>query len=1717
MRRRNEAPRMEIAVDTTVLERSRAKRTKFADRQAAVLAGVGATAMELRRRLFNRRHLKYGGKPGDLPLVQEAKSESLNIRLAIIDQEARSRALDSEFQSHTKLEQSFRRLQDTLQTSATDVRGKQAKLKELEQRLRLLQTTTHDPLTPIQAIEAATKVAFELNEHKAAYLPTFICRVCARVCATDALLRLHEPYCKGLVFREDAFDVTAYKRCHLCYRYVLPAAVDDHAQACTAAMDRKQRLLQRPEYDVAGCVPEPPTQLRVVAVTSHSIELAWAAPVFTGGLGVFEYELRVSKVVQEKFQRLQHRQHEHTLVALPPVQTSRWVDRVPLAACCIVVQGLSAKTTYGDIAIRAKTENGFGGYSMPIDLVTTLEPTPPSVPLFFTLGLVTMTSITLSWMSPMDLGGGVVDEFVILYTTLVQVHVDGADALDMSQSEEREFTLKYALPMVEWSPHEAYATNNMLYSYTIEALQPGKLYSNLRVYAVTSDGLCSPETLALEPVRTLVAGKEFKLIAELQEAINSRATYIDSSFYNGFPQRYERLYYLRLLAKTIKAHHPALADRVDAMLPLDGDSDSDSDSEADEDTPPSTPAMPVVEEERPKTAAEMVADAAAKRLETQKTRRKQFQYRLHQLRHHLDVLAHNIDWADDRTTVLLSLIAAAEQRILDKQAELERAKAFRGPSMDSIVMHGGLQHFKTKELVQALEEELDIEHFYISDTKEELRHIEDQKNADIRSLASKQAQLSARQVALEKFETDCELDAFVAERGAKVLLRLQSQSLAYVFDNWTRFVTQRKASRAVVAKVVARLEQSLLRPAWRSWIVFWEFEANKQVAPDGVVSLGGLGLKAVHVNRVLMQQDCYAALHACRDVASNLVDAGRTNDERAAKARNVFEKERKKLAQAASIPQSISTLWTQGATQLDIGDYEPALFTYEKLVDALPNDADRFNQTQLANALNHIGRVAFLLKRYEKAMIAFERAVGICDRIGDPKETAFAMRGLADCHLVSRGFKPALQLYMKACSAAEDVSDVPTQIAAHHGIAACYRAWDDTLLANEAATKARALERCIDDKVDHIEHALDALKAKLITVSAKVAATFQLERVGAIVPKLRAERLQCKITILEEEKVLSALTSLVESKAALLAQGRDDLKRSEVSDAEYVDSSVFLGVSTRYAIKDFTEKLRIFMDRLRVAKAAIENEQTNASTRITNERERIQECEDELVIETGDLMRRVRGKDVFRCFRFNAVNAIFKDVLGHASGGVSTCVASVGPTLFVYDLHTGVCMGQGVGDANTDPNAPVHLGGIEGHLKMIMCVYALNDYVYTGSMDCSLIVWKLIDGMRPSFVHRFDEFDAAVMSVTATLQFICAGTADCTLYVYDATSFARIAVVPSAHYRTITFLVMDATLLASGGADNEIRLWHFSLKTAAEKRYTKLARLRPERDGHEWVRGHVDPVSCVQIADNEIVSGDRGGRIVLWDSVKGSIRREIRKAHEAAITCLAFDTLRVISGDASGKISISDVISGLVLQTLLGHTARVLDVQVDRTMLLSCSEDGSLRQWTFQSRDGSASRGHRYHILGAGETLRSLSLQYHTSVNDLRRWNNIVDVTKMYLGQQLLVQTTVVETKVVEPVSVVFGKLALEETSFLLSNRNGKASLDDRIRETTDRFERVLKTGDASNPVAEESDDDVKSADNGDGDDDDDDDDDDNGSEGQVDDDVDGGDAPEDSEPGDEA
>ncbi|TYZ58235.1 hypothetical protein PybrP1_000996 [[Pythium] brassicae (nom. inval.)] len=823
-------------------------------------------------------------------------------------------------------------------------------------------------------------------------------------------------------------------------------------------------------------------------------------------------------------------------------------------------------------------------------------------------------------------------------------------------------------------------------------------------------------------------------------------------------------------------------------------------------------------------------------------RRRQFHFRISELNSTLKDAEYNVQWGKDRRIDLVALIRAAEDRILEKQAELERAKMFRGSQMDSDVLENGLQRFYTKDLVFALEDEIGIEQLYIVDAKSEIIQVENYLRGDERKRDAILARLQNRRAALEKFELD------------------------------------------PVADVI------------------------------------GSG----------------------------------TTDER----KHIDERD------AMYYPFLL-----EADARMDIEDHDGARALYDFVLDNA-QWVESMTQAQIGYLLYKLGRAHLLLKNFERALALLYRASFLAARLGNRADEAGDKRG---------------------------------QIACFRGLQSAYTKLEDKEMVLFHRRQADDMEFALSNKLAIAGQVLETLQKRLVGVGAETSTKIVLERVGAIVPRLRTQRIQRKLDIGEEEKLVSSLEKLLAEKKALLAQGEVDLKRAMASETSQVDSSVISGTSARYEIEDFKKKLAKLIGSVQAGEAHIAKEIANAKVRIRNSDDEISDLEEELSVETGDLMRQIMERHKLRCFRFSATNEALKCVVGTASHGVPTCCASSELTGLLFDLLTGACLGQAVGDPHR-----LHLGPPAGHQARIVALYYVGNRIYTGGMDAALGVWEVQDGAAGGdfavvLVKMMLEFDAAVVSVVADSQLIVCGCSDCDVFVFDAASLAVVARVIGAHERSIMAVTVDSARnwFTTGGADNRVKVWEIGASSSGTTRRKIVQRfcLEPERRGDEFFNGHVHPITCLKQVSSEIVSGDSNGRIVVWNLDAADERKLLRicDVHKRVpVLCLQFDATRIVSGAQDGGI---------------------------------CSRIGL-----------SATKKH--HILGAGETLKTLSLKYHTSTEQLLKWNGLPDSSKLYLGQKLIVGVDASDSIAADELKTLdlafsrtFGKVSSENLAFVAANK----------------------------------------------------------------------------------
>jgi WD40 repeat protein/glycine cleavage system regulatory protein len=1173
------------------------------------------------------------------------------------------------------------------------------------------------------------------------------------------------------------------------------------------------------------------------------------------------------------------------------------------------------------------------------------------------------------------------------------------------------------------------------------------------------------------------------LLDELQAAVNSRSRTVDSQFLSGFMQRYERHHYIDQVSRFILSMHPELEAKVNDIVSRSGPG-----MRADEASIVQEEQSPAIRQISGRKRFDDLSDE-----EKISERRRQFHFRIAEIRNDLKKAEYNVQWCKDRRIDLVALIRAAEARILEKQAELERARMFNGPQMDSDVFQNGLQRFFTKELVVALEDEIEIDQLYILDTKAEIVKVENYLRADVKRHETLLTRLKERQEGLQLFESDPE-HAVELTGPAATLAKLRGGLLYQAF---AAFVANRQEAYEIRRKMITainRLVNHRLKSAIQRWREVARFLTRASVGMDEIYGIGSIGLLNASLGRDNLVIEAHEILQQLRSTDSTLHKIRWTQTQQeASKAERQTPEGSLEQEKARERNKKYFPFLLEGDAKMDLHDYEGALRLYNFV---LCNDdwMLQMNEGQRVKLQLKIGEATFRLENFEQALSVFNRISIVANRAGLHHEEASAILRVADTQLVLRSLRMSIESYERALLLFEAARDAQGELSCYRGLQHVFERLEDKEMVEINKHHADGIEFVLAKKLSLAGNKINKLQQRLVGVGAESSCQITLERVGPIVPRLRRERIQRKLDIKEELKLVASLEKLLAEKKALLAKGEDDLKRALASDSTQVDSTIISNSDARYDLEDFKNKLAKLMGSVKVGEEQIGKEIANAKVRISNAEDDITGLEEELAVETGALMRKVLSKERMRCFRFNSTNEALKNVVGTASHGITTCFASAGLNGFLFDFLSGACLAQAVGDPHKS-----HLGKPTGHQAQILCVYYIGHRIYTGSVDASLGVWDVINetigGFSCSLTRVLTDFDAAVVSVVADTQWIACGCSDCGVFVFDVETLATVAHIISAHDRTVTALSLQSAnaALTTGAADNKVKVWEVGEASPfTSRRRVKLVWcLEAERRGDEFFNGHLVPVTCVQRVANEIVSGDSSGRIVIWNLDADSKLLRICDVHrDVAVTCLQFDATRIVSGASSGQICVIDFATGSLIQTLHGHQDSVLDLQFDRTRLMSMSADGQLHLWFWQARDGVGADRKKYHILGAGETLKSLSLMYRTSIQKLLQWNSIADSTQTYLGQKLVVKVDANasasdELKTLDlSSSVQFGKLSYENLDFVATNKSKSKDVESqwaaqRLAMLAKEYFPALgdeendakaKTGEASAEEAEESD-----------------------------------------------
>ncbi|KAA0171407.1 hypothetical protein FNF27_06317 [Cafeteria roenbergensis] len=616
--------------------------------------------------------------------------------------------------------------------------------------------------------------------------------------------------------------------------------------------------------------PGAPSRLVASAVAPGSVPLRWTAPGFDGGAPIIDFEIKFRprrRVMQGRRSVIQLGEWVHQ-------RTSRWLFAAPIAFNGFDLRIDEASVGLVGLQVRAINALGPSEWSTPLEGVTTAAPVPPSPPLHLRHVCSTSSSFTLKWESPMHSGGRPLGtarvrfvEDVPDWSAIVATGNPSATA-----PKQHDLTIAWAL------------------EHTVHGLKHGTVFRDVCVQAISDQGDESFASNVLAGVVTLQASKVEQLRWQLAEAAAAETDPVDF-MYQGFHQRVEKRQLLRTLQRDLDAalaqeqeqgqgqEQPAAAAARGAGI---ASGRRRSVARAGE----RTADLIGID---PRDLRDVDASLPVEMRRPTRIRRKQFRTKIESLRVQIDEADAEAKEMRNRQGRVRFALDSDTARFRNLKAEQVLLAEFKGPHIDSSIMHGKTFRHKTEDLRAAVQSELQATREAISSGKQVILEAVERENHAKQRLQKLQDELRARIAAQHAFEKH--INALGAR--ADILSREAAAFGARIFDRWRAFVAKRKKARSVLRFMVNQALRGMLSRGMEKWKSSTfkdrfasarrrESEELERADPDAplIIGRGGRLLRGVQQTRELAMSDLKQMLGELQAIKISTDLAGATREQR---------------------------------------------------------------------------------------------------------------------------------------------------------------------------------------------------------------------------------------------------------------------------------------------------------------------------------------------------------------------------------------------------------------------------------------------------------------------------------------------------------------------------------------------------------------------------------------------------------------------------------------------------------------------------------------------------------------------------------------------------------------------------------------------------------------------------------------------------------------------
>ena len=297
---------------------------------------------------------------------------------------------------------------------------------------------------------------------------------------------------------------------------------------------------------------------------------------------------------------------------------------------------------------------------------------------------------------------------------------------------------------------------------------------------------------------------------------------------------------------------------------------------------------------------------------------------------------------------------------------------------------------------------------------------------------------------------------------------------------------------------------------------------------------------------------------------------------------------------------------------------------------------------------------------------------------------------------------------------------------------------------------------------------------------------------------------------------------------------------------------------------------------------------------------------------------------------------------------------------------------------------------LEGHTEGVVCVNFDQDVLASGSVDTTIKIWDFRNGGRFTLrghtdwvncIQLWDSHSGATSDAPVRTQ----------LGASSSSAITRLDWTPEEHQSTTSPNINRGKMLFSASDDGTIRLWDLSLQTCVRVftghvgqvqtlKLSHMERLLSEckqKASASKDQSNLDASSAFPKTEDNDLSPDRGpvlisgsldNTIKTWDINTGKAVKTFF-GHIEGVWSVAADKMRLISGSHDRTIKASlfspplddltlinnpniqiwDCERGRCTTTLVGHRGAVTCLGLAEDKIVSGSDDGNVRIWSFSS------------------------------------------------------------------------------------------------------------------------------------------------------------------------